>query len=497
MTRAGYCKRFVVGLATLLTGLGMVMAPTAASAATASGAVKQSITVSPSTNLIDLQTVHVAGKDFPANADIATVQCIKGAVGQQGCDLSTVEFSPADASGSFTVDRVVRRILNTGASSHYDCAKAPGACTLAAADISDQTVAASASLSFNPKVPPKKATLTVTPSTNLVDHQLVTLIGGGLAPGSFVSVAECAPGPQSFQTCDFSTETSAPVGTAGGFYLEWPVHRILLLAGHTTTTTVDCAKVTCQVVAGIISGLGSAPVSKPLSFDPAVPPAQQKLFVSPHNNLIDKQLVTVSGNGFTPGAGVTMVECQAGATSSSSCDISNLRTATAGFVGHFETRLALRRFITTSTGLLDCGSAGCTLTAVDASRYTIEHAMAPLSFNPNTPPPVVTVTVTPSTGLHDDQAVNVGGSGLTPLGPVQVSECASITLNGVVLPFCSSSTSLTADQYGHVSATYFVHAVVNGPRGLVGCSAMPGTCSIGISEGFTPVPEAEAPLTFG
>src|SRR5579871_2111711 len=157
MTTAGCSRRFLVGLASVGLAAAAVLAPTAAGAA---GTAKPSLSVTPSTNLVDLQTVHVAGANFPAGADIATIQCIKGSTGEAGCDLSTLDYTPANSSGAFALDRSVRRILSTASDSHYDCAKAPGACTLAAADISNTAVHASVFLSFNPKVPPKKTTVT-------------------------------------------------------------------------------------------------------------------------------------------------------------------------------------------------------------------------------------------------------------------------------------------------------------------------------------------------
>jgi hypothetical protein len=506
MTQAGYLKRVVVGLATLAVSTSVALAPGAAEAAPSGPASASpsppTLTVTPSTNLVDLQTVHLAGHHFPAGATIATIECIKGATGSQGCDLGTLMTTPADSSGSFTFDRYVRRIISI-LSSPFDCAKAPGACIMGAADYSDLSAAASAPLSFNPKVPPKQATVTATPSTGLVDHQLIKLVGGGVVPNNFVQVTECAPGPLVPGSCDYSTQASVVTGPAGGFYLSWPVHRLLLLsAASTGPDIVDCATVAghCQAIAGDLNGPGGGTsiAVAPLSFNRQVPPVSQKLFVFPHINVVDKQLLTVSGNGFTPGATITAVVCRAGATSQNDCDISSYRTTTAGFVGHFEMKMAVHRSIFTASGPLDCASApgACVLTAVDASRYVIEHASVALSFNPNAPPPPVTLTVMPSTHLIDDQAVAVRGTGLTPLGPVTVSECSAGLVNGVPTPFCTNSAYTTADAKGDIITSYFVHSVIQGPRGLVGCRAKPGLCFIALTEAYNIAPEAQAALSF-
>jgi hypothetical protein len=498
--RRGSRRSILVGVASLAVGASVALAPAAAAAAPgAPVAPAAHLSVVPSTNLTDLQTVHVTGEHFPVNSGIVTVQCRKGATGPPDCDLNTVTITPSDATGAFTVDRYVRRIITTGVG-QLDCAKAPGACVMAGADVVSPHIDASTALSFNPKVPPRKATLTVTPATNLRDHQLVKLVGGGVPPASLVTIVQCAPGPPSALSCDLSTLGETFGGPAGGFYLSYPVHRLLLLGG-VGGQTVDCATVAghCQLVAGNPNASSAPPAVASLTFAKGVPPASQNLFVFPNGNLHDKQLVTASGNGFTPGFFVTVLECRAGATSPTDCDASNFTSATAGFVGHFAIAVAVHRFIATSNGPVDCASApgACALTAVNTARYSIEHAMAPLLFNPSIPPPTVTLSVTPHAGLHDNEAVSVRGSGFTPLGNVQLSECSSVTLNNVPVPFCANTVTITADQHGHVAATFYVHAVIAGPKGLVGCSHVPGTCTVGATEDFNPVPEAQVPLSFG
>jgi hypothetical protein len=491
------CKRFIVGVVSVALGVGVLLTPTAAGAATAAGRAKNpTLSVTPSTGLVDYQTVHVVGLNFPANGSIPTAECVKGTTGEAGCDLSTLSFSTASASGSFMLDQFVHRILITLSNTRTDCAKAPGSCVLAAEG--GPTGIISVPLSFNPKVPPRTATITVTPSTNLVDHQLVTLIGNGVLPGQFVEIDQCAPGTPGPLTCDGSTFGDAPTGATGGFYLRWAVHRILLVGNDPKNpTTVDCAKVKCQVVVSLSGPQNPPPPGEaPLSFNPGAPPARQSLFVTPHRGLADEQLVTVSGDGFTPGVQVSLLECPTGVSAQIGCAISG---TTAGFVGHFETEIPVFRFLTLTTGHVDCASApgACTLTAVNGNRPSLEHAMVPLSFNPNIPPPTVTVAVTPNTGLHDDQEVTVRGGGLTPLGSVEVSECGSTTVNGIATPFCVNTVNATADPTGHASTVFFVHAVITGPHGLISCLAKPGNCSIGIDQSFAQMPEAEAPLTFG
>src|SRR5712691_2236072 len=111
------------------------------------------VTVTPSTNLVDLQQVTVTGSGFSANAQVASAQCRPGAVGESDCDLSTVVYGQADQNGSFTQKRYVRRLIAVNANT-VDCG-APSGCILGAANIADLSQANGQAIFFNPNVPPQ------------------------------------------------------------------------------------------------------------------------------------------------------------------------------------------------------------------------------------------------------------------------------------------------------------------------------------------------------
>src|SRR6476620_7798566 len=102
----------------------------AASGGASSGAavVLPIVTVSPSTGLVDLQTVTVTGSGFSANAQVATVQCRSAAIGASDCDPGTLVYKQADANGAFTLTRYVRRLIGFSGST-VDCG-APAGCIL-------------------------------------------------------------------------------------------------------------------------------------------------------------------------------------------------------------------------------------------------------------------------------------------------------------------------------------------------------------------------------
>ena len=111
------------------------------------------VSVTPDSGLVDAQPVSVSASGYTANAQLAVIECTTGATSQDDCDLSTLQYSSADGSGNLsTTYDVFRVILPASEPAGLDCA--PSSCVLIVANISDQTEAASAALSFDASVPP-------------------------------------------------------------------------------------------------------------------------------------------------------------------------------------------------------------------------------------------------------------------------------------------------------------------------------------------------------
>lgn len=120
--------------------------------------------------------------------------------------------------------------------------------------------------------PPSDFSITVVPSTGLVDRQTVSLTGTGFAPNTFFGAAQCDPtvGPEAgTAACDLSTARTTSTDGNGDVHLDLPVRRIIIVQGH----EVDCALSPCTLGAATLSG--TTPIeatSVPISFDPSVPP---------------------------------------------------------------------------------------------------------------------------------------------------------------------------------------------------------------------------------
>lgn len=444
------------------------------------------IYVKPTVNLVDLQTVAVQGNDFQPSSEAAIIECAANATGQGQCDLNTLIELPTGKYGAFTLSRYVRRIITTSDGTTIDCASAPGACILGAANLNNLMEATGVPLSFNPSVPPVVPTVFAIPATGLVDHQLISVSGVGMFPGRGIEIEQCVNGTLSYETCDFSTQTFVQTGPTGGFQTQWAAHRILYLNG----VPVDCASNpgTCVVFAGDYPGEGSDSATAPLAFKTTVPPVVQTLAVVPSTGLRDHQLVQVSGTGYTPGASIGIIQCQAGSSLNNGfgCDYSTFQTATGGLSGKFLITFAVHRLLSAgSTTPVDCAKPNaCVIEAANNQRPE-EAAGRRVAFNPAIPPVKASVKVVPSIGLTDNKAVLVTGAGFTPYSNVSINQCSSEALIGPDFGYCAGSgpyggggINEQVTGNGTFSATLFVHTDITGQSGLINCAAKPGACDV-------------------
>ncbi|MDQ1510981.1 MAG: hypothetical protein QOG50_2825 [Actinomycetota bacterium] len=136
------------------------------------------LVVTPNTDLVDFQTVSVTGSGFAANSSVGLLECQTGAFDLGNCDLNTLAFPSTDATGSYTTDFVVQRLINTSAG-QIDCA--PSACLLFSAVDPTAADVASAPLAFDPNVPPQPRlalSMTVDPRGTVVSKTGVVTVRG-------------------------------------------------------------------------------------------------------------------------------------------------------------------------------------------------------------------------------------------------------------------------------------------------------------------------------
>ena len=162
--------------------------------------------MTPDTDLLNFQSVTVAGSGFATGDPIPAqlVQCKTGATSYEDCSQSpSTDFAPITPAGTFSAPFSVRRILHLGGGD-FDCASAPGACSIVTSVFGGTLVVVATPISFDASVPPPlPPTISVTPDTGLGQGQEVTVNGANFAPNSFVALGECLTGSGPIGYCPF------------------------------------------------------------------------------------------------------------------------------------------------------------------------------------------------------------------------------------------------------------------------------------------------------
>jgi hypothetical protein len=472
---------------------------------------KPVVAVTPNTGLADLQLVTVAGTGFSARASLAVLECRPGATQPADCDLGTLSYFTADASGAFSTQRAVHRLVGIGGT-NIDCAK-PSSCVLAAANVGNYAESNGVTLGFDPNKPFVVPKVTVSPSRGLADHQLVTIKGTGFAPLSTVSVTQCqapttatpSPSPAPpvifppfpYGACDTTVYRYLRLGNGQEFTTgNFPVQRVITVYGPAGPKAIDCAVAPGCILTARGSGTGSsATFDAAISFDPKKPTAVQDISVTPASNLVDHQVVTVRGSGFVPGAPVSVLECGAAV-----CDYSRTRQVTPGLTGAFTLSFAVQRSVSFGYGAgpsgpppIDCvAQAGSCVLRVNSSRSGVSGPSRALTFDASRAAAKESLDVKPDDNLRDNQIVRVRGKGFIPLQSVQLVECSSAIEHSPSGQFelCDSSTFAQAsvDRHGVLDVDFAVHDVMGSPAALVSCA--PRNCVLvaqtGGFFGYTP-----------
>jgi hypothetical protein len=296
------------------------------------------------------------------------------------------------------------------------------------ADLSDFTTSSGMTITFDPNAPPlPPPVVAANPSSGLVDRQQVAVNASGFIPGENVLVQECAASDLAKCAAGLFGVGGGTADPTGAIAVGITVRRAIYVDG----TRLDCASAVgaCVVTAQAAGG----PLGRTnLGFDGSKPlPPPPAITVTPSTGLADRQIVRVSGSGFTPSNPVVMTQCKAGATLvSGDCSISVYRQAVTSADGTFSATLEVRTHVDTfgpngQPSTLDCSvsASTCVVNALDESDFPT-NASAPISFDPNASPlPPPSATVIPSTGLVDGQTVRVAADGFPPGASLFVVQC--------------------------------------------------------------------------
>jgi Neocarzinostatin family len=387
------------------------------------------IVANPSTDLLDGQLIDVTGSGFAKEAPIALLECEGGAVSESSCDL-TIEEAQADKTGSFEVPYNVSRFINVNGTV-VDCAQSSG-CDLAAADLNDVDDATVTPISFQ-DVAVTPPTVSVNPSTGLLDDQSVTVAGADFTPDAELVVIECqTSGAADGSGCDFETGILLNADDAGTFSTTYNVTRVI----QGTDGPVDCAgSGACVLEAANVDQTEVA--TTPIAFAKVrIKPVT--LQVSPASHLTDGQSVTVTGKNLRPFEQLVLYECPAKTVSEGICGVAEEAFATADSSGNLQTTFDVARQLDLGGAQTDCAHAACVLSAIDASGSgDVLASSNRMHFDPKAPllPPL-------------ELTVTIDGTGTVTAGAAELTGTVS----------CNSQTAVEVDYEG---------SVVQGSKGQV------------------------------
>ncbi len=185
------------------------------------------VTVTPSTGLVDFQKVQVTGSGFEPNALLEVYECRGGAVTEADCDAGNADFIDIDSSGNVIPYNMwvdARIWLPDGTA--VDCRTDASGCEIGVGFLIDAGQWPAAPLAFDPSaplLPPVAAT--VTPSTGLVDGQVVQVHGEHLSFREAGYAFVCAVGTTDVgYRCDLDHQAQGVPAADGSIDLPLTVH---------------------------------------------------------------------------------------------------------------------------------------------------------------------------------------------------------------------------------------------------------------------------------
>jgi hypothetical protein len=444
------------------------------------------VTVTPDTDLLNFQSVTVAGTGFTPSSGVQAVQCKTGATSYQDC-IQFGGFALTSPTGAFSLQLSVRRVLHL-VGGDFDCASAADACSLVSASYGSFPVIVATPVSFDDSVPPPPPpAISVTPDTDLVRGQQVTVTGSNFPPNAFVQLSECLTGADQLGYCSYGGGAGTQADGSGSFTATLAVKRGVLDFTNYPPSVIDCASAPQKCSVNAFSYEGGDSASAPIDFDASVPIVVPTVSVSPQFGLADRALVHVHSSGFAPGEQVIVSQCDSDApTFGGSCSDGPLTILTADADGVVDTTMRVHRILTYYGGIViiadtaNCAEAvGECVMRVQSIEDPLAVKDVPLGFDPTAVAPPPTLTTSPAGPYTDGEQVVVHGSGFTPGGTLGLAQCeADLEPNGHT---CDSQPgglfdAFTADQNGEFTRTVTIHAQVQSTDATIDCAGDTAGC---------------------
>ena len=168
---------------------------------------------------------------------------------------------------------------------------------------------------------PAPISITATPSTGLVDGQIVRIEGGGFAPYTHYEIFECAGDSVDEHRCDPRNAFELDSDGTGHVRFDFAIDARIYL-GPDGTTSYDCrtAAAGCRIGVGLMLEHANSAFAM-LHFDPSallLPPVSAT--VTPATGLVDGQTVTVHGAHLSDREAGWVIQCKTGGAPKA-CDL--------------------------------------------------------------------------------------------------------------------------------------------------------------------------------
>lgn len=324
---------------------------------------------------------------------------------------------------------------------------------------------------------PPAEVIAVSPGTDLVDGQTVTVDGTGFGAGDHLTFWQCTA---DLDDCRRARSYETPVIVEpGGTFNESARVRAVFPSRH--GGSIDCRTHSCVLAADYEFRIDSAPAERTpppslapegdefplattsLAFDPSAPLAPAPtLAVDPATELIDGQTVELSGSGYPPNAEIDLAFCLAAPSSSGGCDFSGAfpRAARSDASGTISLTLPVFALMASfDQPADDCRVVACSLVTFEHGLPDDRLGEAPLAFDPDADlRPAPEVRVSPAAGLTDRQEVTVSGSGFRPGEQYFIEQCLD---DGQFWDCTSAWNAGAADDEGDLSHALQVRAQFN------------------------------------
>jgi hypothetical protein len=413
------------------------------------------MTVTPSTDLVPGQIVHVSGTGFAPNLTIAAAECEAGAVAIANCDTGSAVFPVTDANGAYAFDFAVRRsIFLAAGGTTVDCTAAAGACVIGVADTADVPgTGVSAPISFAPLPPPQRGEITV--ARDRVDvGSAADVTATGFAAYSTLDTAVCAAGATGDGACAGSQPVSADA-TGGAEFQLYPPSALVTNDGNSIDCTVDDA---CAYAVWDARDFATTVATAPVRVSPIVPGT---LSVTPSTGLHDGDRVQLAGSGWPGNRSIVFFECDTPAQSPTG-HCMNLATALTDTGGTFGTNYTVH---TTgdSPAHVDCETGPCWIYALYFADGGPVIASQPISFDVTTTP-VTSHYTADELAAVTQAATTLGLSNeeLQHLGSWALAWVLGITQTGTITPVPDAGPdTITTDwlpsEYAAMNALAIAH----------------------------------------